>query len=103
MRNETPNHALQMRIAKAEKEGKRGQVKALQHLLAHSFFAKYGPTRCQPTTRLIASRWAGETLPRSPLPAGSMRGPHEAEGGSRVYAMASRQLDSTPRRNGAKA
>jgi len=36
---------LQMRIAKAEKEGKRGQVKALQHLLAHSFFAKLWAVR----------------------------------------------------------
>ena len=36
---------LQMRIAKAEKEGKRGKVKALQHLLAHSFFAKLWAVR----------------------------------------------------------
>jgi len=31
---------LQMRIAKAVKEGKRGKVKALQWLLTHSFHAK---------------------------------------------------------------
>ena len=31
---------LQMRIAKAEREGKRGKVKALQHLLTCSFAAK---------------------------------------------------------------
>ena len=31
---------LQMRIAKAVKEGKRGKVKALQWLLTHSFYAK---------------------------------------------------------------
>ena len=31
---------LQMRIAKAVKEGARGKVKALQRLLTHSFHAK---------------------------------------------------------------
>lgn len=31
---------LQMRIAKAERGGRRGKVKALQHLLTHSFAAK---------------------------------------------------------------
>ncbi len=31
---------LQMRIAKAEREGKVGKVKALQWILSHSFFAK---------------------------------------------------------------
>jgi len=31
---------LQMRIAKAIREGKRGKVKALQRLLTHSFYAK---------------------------------------------------------------
>lgn len=33
-------HRLQMRIAKAIREGKRGKVKALQRILTHSFFAK---------------------------------------------------------------
>jgi hypothetical protein len=32
---------LQIRIAKAMKEGKPGKVKALQRLLTHSFYAKY--------------------------------------------------------------
>ena len=31
---------LQMRIVKAQKEGKVGKVKSLQHLLTHSFYAK---------------------------------------------------------------
>lgn len=31
---------LQMRIAKAEREGKRGKAKALQWILSHAFFAK---------------------------------------------------------------
>lgn len=31
---------LQMRIAKAQKEGRRGKVQALQRLLAHSWMAK---------------------------------------------------------------
>ena len=31
---------LQMRIAKAVKEGKHGKVKALQWILTHSFYAK---------------------------------------------------------------
>jgi RNA-directed DNA polymerase len=31
---------LQVRIAKAQQEGKRGKVKALQWLLTHSFSAK---------------------------------------------------------------
>ena len=31
---------LQMRIAKAEREGKKGKVKALQRILTHSFYAK---------------------------------------------------------------
>jgi len=36
---------LQVRIAKAEKEGRRGRVKALQRLLVHSFFAKLWAVR----------------------------------------------------------
>src|SRR5262249_32601680 len=36
---------LQMRIAKAEKERRPGKVKALQRLLAHSFFAKLWAVR----------------------------------------------------------
>ena len=31
---------LQMRIAKAEREGKKGKVKALQRILTCSFYAK---------------------------------------------------------------
>ena len=31
---------LQMRIAKAAEVGKKGKVKALQHILTHSFYAK---------------------------------------------------------------
>ena len=36
---------LQTRIAQAEKEGKHGKVKALQRLLAHSYFAKLWAVR----------------------------------------------------------
>ena len=36
---------LQTRIAQAEREGKRGKVKALQRLLAHSYFAKLWAVR----------------------------------------------------------
>jgi RNA-directed DNA polymerase len=36
---------LQTRIAQAEKEGRAGKVKALQRLLAHSFFAKLWAVR----------------------------------------------------------
>ena len=32
---------LQMRIAKAMREGRMGKVKALQRILTHSFYAKY--------------------------------------------------------------
>lgn len=37
-----PRHVrrLQMRIAKAHREGKPGKVKALQRILTHSYYAK---------------------------------------------------------------
>ncbi len=33
-------YRLQMRIAKATRDGKRGKVKSLQRILTHSFYAK---------------------------------------------------------------
>ena len=50
---------LQMRIAKAVKEGKPGKVKALQWLVTHSFYAK-----------LLAVKrvTSNNKSPRKPLP-----------------------------------
>ena len=42
---------LQMRIAKAEREGKKGRVKALQRILTCSFYAK-----CLAVKRVVSNK-----------------------------------------------
>jgi len=46
-------YQLQMRIAKAEREGRKGKVKALQRLLTHSFYGK-----CLAVKRVVQNKGA---------------------------------------------
>lgn len=46
-------YRLQMRIAKAEREGRKGKVKALQRLLTHSFYSK-----CLAVKRVVQNKGA---------------------------------------------
>ena len=63
---------LQVRIAKAQQEGKRGRVKALQWLLTHSFSAKalavkrVTETRGRNTPALMVK--PGQTPKQNPKP-----------------------------------